>query len=286
MSGFRMSKTSPSESSRTSQIKEPKKLLLVFTEGVCTEQNYFRLLSTTNFLNNEVELKVMNRLSSNIGLSNPLRIIRAVEAYMACSSDFNSKDKRKLNRLIKNYRDNTSTLNDFIELSSMINDERLKQFLDGNDLLTEQIDAMSIMLDYNNEYDIILLVFDRDKNSLTDIQYDQIMQIASQHKYLVGISNPTFELFLLLHLTDLSSFDQNLLKENRKTSKTTYTERMLKETLSSFGKAFKKNNYDAEFFIERFEEGLHNSQKYASDVNSLKDSIGTNLFKTLNRFKR
>ena len=47
----------------------------------------------------------------------------------------------------------------------------------------------------------------------------------------LGITNPCFEFFLLLHFDDISDLDLDKLKENKKTGNKTYVERQLAKYL-------------------------------------------------------
>ena len=56
--------------------KDPKRLFIIFTEGVATEQKYFIALSKSKNLKDNIEIKVLDRWKENSGRSNQYYIIQ------------------------------------------------------------------------------------------------------------------------------------------------------------------------------------------------------------------
>ena len=61
--------------------------------------------------------------------------------------------------------------------------------------------------------DLLCLVIDRDSQSTSVAQLRKTYRLCTQKGYLLALSNPCFELWLLLHLVDLSEYNQNQLKD-------------------------------------------------------------------------
>ena len=65
---------------------------------------------------------------------------------------------------------------------------------------------------YNlNKSDELWLVIDRDYQSWNESEISEIAQQCLQKGYFLGLSNPCFELWLLLHLEDISSYSKTEL---------------------------------------------------------------------------
>lgn len=56
-------------------------------------------------------------------------------------------------------------------------------------------------LDFDPEHDRMVIVFDADIFERKVRDYDEVIRLGEEHNIL-GITNPAFELFLLLHIED------------------------------------------------------------------------------------
>ncbi len=87
-----------------------------------------------------------------------------------------------------------------------------------------------------NSYDELCLVIDRDKQSWSEGHISDIARHCSAKKYLLAVSNPSFELWLLLHHLDISSAterDKELVLENKRG----YMKRKIREVIGSYNPA-------------------------------------------------
>lgn len=281
MTRFRLNEVNPIESRRISKIREPKKLLIIFTEGVKTEQIYFEAFANSKFLDEKLTLKLMNRLKVDIGHSHPMKIIKSIESYIQTSRSLKRKSKNELSQLLDKFKNQEMKLIELIRFTNLLKENEIFKHLSLEELLLDQIEAFVTLVNFDDEFDRIMLVFDRDMKSLSETQYNEIVNIAANNNFLLGISNPSFELFLFLHLSDLDGEDCQKIKENDKNGDKTYIELLLKRISKSKGCQFNKNRYDPNFFIDQFENGIINSFKLSCDSSQLKDNIGTSIFKVL-----
>ena len=89
-----------------------------------------------------------------------------------------------------------------------------------------------------NKYDELWMVIDVD--SWGDEKLSSIATQCNQKKYYLAVSNPSFELWLLLHLTSLDNYAQPQLDEffaNRKMNQRTRLEQEIVNLIGSFNKA-------------------------------------------------
>lgn len=140
--------------------------------------------------------------------------------------------------------------------------------LDDNsspDVVLEQLNSFAD--EYNlDEDDELWMVIDRDYQSWEIEMIKSVAQICHQKRgYYLALSNPAFELWLLLHLVDCSGLSQKEREDlfrNAKVSRSkTYSKKMLSDLLDGFNEA----NYDAEQFIPTVEEAIKNAIKL--DIN-------------------
>lgn len=125
------------------------------------------------------------------------------------------------------------------------------------------------------------MVIDRDYQSWKIEMIKSVAQICHQKGgYYLALSNPAFELWLLLHLIDCSSLTEkereDLFKNAKVSRNKTYSKKMLANLLDGFNEA----NYDAESFIPTVDEAINNAIKL--DINPKTrwpNYLGTRVYK-------
>lgn len=117
------------------------------------------------------------------------------------------------------------------------------------------------LVDYEKQYELesddeLWLVVDRDR--WTDAMLSDVAAKCAQDYYMhIALSNPCFELWLLLHLVDialLSPEERQLWIENRRASKNAdpYLKVRLRQSMGSYHEA----NFDADMLIEHVEKAI------------------------------
>lgn len=115
---------------------------------------------------------------------------------------------------------------------------------------------------------------DRDPQSFKENQYDNIINGFNDNNKNIAISNPCFEFYLLLHLTNLSQYDDSIIekiKRNKRIKKSKsslkYCEYLLdKEVkLLNMNNSYKKNKYNAQIFIDKLEDLFNHAQQFEQD---------------------
>ncbi len=138
--------------------------------------------------------------------------------------------------------------------------------LDDNSSPEEVLNQMNLFEDeYNlDEADELWMVIDRDYQSWKPKMIKQVAQICHQKKgYYLALSNPAFELWLLLHFIDcsnLSDTEKNKIFENKKIkgkSSKTYTKKLLSDTINGFNEA----KYDPCQFVQNYRVAIENAIK-------------------------
>lgn len=133
-------------------------------------------------------------------------------------------------------------------------------------------------LNYEAGFDKICLIVDRDRESFLSIpgnnQYDYVLSKCRENGFVMCVTNPCFEFWLLLHYGEVFSLSRESLAENAKISnKRRYAEQCLREICPKFH----KNSYPAEELVRRINIAIENEKKFCEDVVELEHSIGSNI---------
>ena len=145
-------------------------------------------------------------------------------------------------------------------------------------------EVFSQIQSFVKEYDIddddqLWVVVDRDK--WTAKMLSDVASKCAQNKYFnFCVSNPCFELWLILHLEDVSAYSpdvlQTLATNPKVNSHDTWTTKRLRDLMD--GK-FHKSNYDAESLLSNIDEAI--SRAAALDINTndrWPQSVGTRVY--------
>jgi hypothetical protein len=106
-------------------------------------------------------------------------------------------------------------------------------------------DVLKTLDEYKKRYDLksddqLWLVIDRDEGNIDDKQLREIAQKVVQKKYFLGLTNPCFEFWLVLHFENPKDFDEekeNIYLKNEKTGGKRILERVLAEHLNGYNKS-------------------------------------------------
>ena len=128
----------------------------------------------------------------------------------------------------------------------------------------------------NNEFWVI---FDRDKQNNKAAKLLEIITQCEGKGYNIGITNPTFELFLLMHIADIGKYKKRQLLEN---PYVTAKRRFLDKELSVKMKGYNKTKIIFEKFRPNIPHALKQAKKYEKDPRQLVRELGTTIHKLIN----
>lgn len=270
------------ERDNKSQVREPKSQYIFFSEGVETEKIYFEKLSRSDRIKDNINIKFFSRWKENVGRSNQLSVVEDVIEYIESIDATNKNDIKKLKNIHSQLKEDIS-LSNLIDLTEELDllTKTYPSILSKSDYIKAQIFSIISLTEFDSIYDKIIIILDRDSHSFSEEQFESALQQCDKNKITLGLTNPCFEFFLLLHFDNLDNLNENEIKQNKKTGNKTFVEKQLKLKLSQFNKNYKKNNYDANFFIERINVAIKNSKLFKSDILDLKEHIGSSIFKIL-----
>lgn len=127
---------------------------------------------------------------------------------------------------------------------------------------------------YDNKIDKICLIFDRDKRSFKEWQYNKVKEECENQEYKLYISNPHFELWLLFHF-DISDVNHEDINNNAKMKGK--NKDFIKQTLKSKNKSYNKSKTNFENFMNNINTALSNAKKFSISIEDLKDNKGSNI---------
>ncbi|MCK5538204.1 RloB domain-containing protein [bacterium] len=151
----------------------------------------------------------------------------------------------------------------------------------------------SLLNDFKKEYgfdkktDKFWAIIDRDPGNNSAKQINEFIADMYSDGYYIGLSNPTFELWLLMHLTNLDDYNYDDLYNNIYNNKrSSGRKRYLEDELSKIC-GYKKNDYNPAIFItyKNLKNSLNENIKIERDICNLVDNLGTNLCDLLESFE-
>lgn len=178
-------------------------------------------------------------------------------------------------------RDNAEELNikSLIQIIPIENDDNEK----GQSHPKEKIENFNKDLEdgkftFDKEIDKVCFVIDRDPQNFSEEQLNEFIKNCKECGYDVYLSNPTFELFLIMHDDRVLEFDRTEMLENRKQSR---SKRFLEIKLSEiFG--CNKKNLNFEKFKSNIKRAIKNEKKFCENLERLKNELGSNVGILLN----
>jgi hypothetical protein len=93
--------------------------------------------------------------------------------------------------------------------------------------------------------DQLWLIIDRDRQNVSDKQLSEVAKQVVQKKYFLGLTNPCFEFWLVLHFENPNDFDaekQATYLKNEKTNEKRLLERILSEHIGGYSKSVYKTD--------------------------------------------
>ena len=130
------------------------------------------------------------------------------------------------------------------------------------DHVLEQLDTFKRK--YNlNRHDELWMVIDYDRWG--EEKLSSIAAKCSQKRYLLAVSNPCIELWLLLHVAELSEYSPQVLDEFYKSPKVSTTRNRIGQELLNILGSYNKSNLNMDHFLPHVEKAI--SQATRLDTN-------------------
>ena len=139
-------------------------------------------------------------------------------------------------------------------------------------------DLKSGKFTYVKNFDKVIFVIDIDPQNFSEKQLNEFVKKCKNDDYIVCLSNPTFELFLIMHDDRIFNLDKREMLENRR--KTRRSKRFLEKKLSEFFEC-NKTNLNFEKFKPNIKRAIKNEKKFCEEIEKLENELGSNVGKIL-----
>ena len=280
------------------EMHEMPKYFLIY-EGELTEPAYFDGIEINRnklAINQSLSIISVLRSLEEISKSHPKYALSMANDIVSASEDESItkenllksiKDYLKINKIkdidilmkkaddyIDNYASDDINYNEIRNVIVDIYKDDVFDDLANN--IYNYLELQKNVLDYNSEIDVINLIVDRDKGSFKDCQYDNLVAECNSKNIKLYVSNPCFEVWLLMHFDEFESLDFNKLLENKRVSRSKksrkYADKMLSDIIG-----YDKSNLKFDDFVDRVDIAINREKKYCEDVLELKNNLGSNV---------
>ena len=265
---------------------EPQKIIFLSVEGNATEKEYFEGVSINRKqlgINNKIDVEVLKRSKKDTN-SAPQQVIELLEEYL---------------RLRELGRENMieEIPKEFVErygiefIQSFLDDENTIPLKRKNEFVTElmkigyDVSYRKYINTYRKDLDEFAILIDRDIHSHSEANMLDCIRYCVENGYKCYISNPCFEFWLLLHLSDVQeeyADRMNLIKTNPKISSShTFVSKEVSEK-AHHGKSGIKFNKN---YLPNIELAIERAKSFESDEEKLVYNVGCNVWRLLEEMK-
>ena len=200
----------------------PQKIFFLSVEGNATEKEYFDGISANRRqlgINAVVDVHILSRRSKDTN-SAPEQVIELLEEYLRLRENGKETLVEDIpESFIKKY--GIDFIKSFLENEEGLPKRRRNEFV--TDLLKIGYDIYyrKFLQKYNSDLDEFGILIDRDMQTHSERNMKECIKHCKENNYTCYISNPCFEFWLLLHLSDVNKEYADKLKdisENKKVS--------------------------------------------------------------------
>lgn len=142
----------------------------------------------------------------------------------------------------------------------------------------ETMDKKAQELDYENNKDVYYpcIVVDRDSNNFSQEQLDEIVNQCDSKEYRLVLSNPNFDLWLLMHLVEIATYsEEEILKNKRISTKKRFVDSEVGK--HSVPEGYRGKKVDFEKFVNHIGYAIRQSKEYATTFPELNNHMGSQI---------
>lgn len=246
---------------------EPRRAFVLSLEGTRTEPDYFRGLNEAiNKGRMDISNCIIVPLEKRDTNSDPKSVIALLEEYI------NLRETDVCERLPSDFLEKYSRreIRDFLDSAPGLSKARRREIEEDLLLLGFDLPYQYYLSKFDGPNDVFAIVIDHDKrpNLRKHIEYCQ------EKGYNVFLSNPCFEFWLLLHLTDVKQKykEADLLENERVSKRHTFLSREVSRLCGS------ANTVDFEGkYLTGVEYAIQQAKLFETNIYGLLENLGTNL---------
>lgn len=254
--------------------EKPLRIIFLSVEGNVTEQNYFGWLEKYREklgIKTGVHVHPLRR-GKRDNFSAPAQVLELLEEYIEIrESDILPNRMRKV--IPTKYTD--AFVQQYMKDPDSVDKDKKEQF----EMLLKQVgidlEYQFFVKEYQGQDDLFGVVIDRDYNTHTVMQLNEIRKQCIEKGYHFFITTPCFEFWLLLHLVDVKkqyTGDMQKFRDNeKKTNKHTFTSFQVSEHAGHSKKISEK--IFRQYYLNHIDYAISQTKKsFSTDVEEL---IGT-----------
>lgn len=278
---FRLSQVNYERESEDQKI-EVQKIFYLSVEGNLTEKEYFEGISRYREklgINGIVDVKILGRSSRDTN-SAPKYVLELVEEFLRLRKLGNEKMIEEIpQEFIAFYGE--EFIRTYLDHPEEISRKERNRFVADLRKIGYDINYRKYLTMYNRETDEFGILIDRDADTHSKSNIEECINHCKNSGYKFYISNPCFEFWLLLHLSDVQKEymgQMNEIQENKKVSRhhTFVSREVSKKAHHGKGNINFRSNYFPFVF-----EAVERAKLFEGDEEKLIDHIGCNLWKLI-----
>ena len=286
------------EPGRTGPRRSVVPKFIIVTEGDRTEQVYFGALRDARGIagiSGLIDIVLLQREPIDSGLSHPLVVLDLLDRYMdsvaagrhsvelvletACDA-VSSLGVTRCDARMSEFRE--KVLGRCADLRGRENvDEIVRVCIDASRDVFGFVPEIELpeLVDYRPDTDRVCVLVDRDRDNRDEDVMDRFVTRCARSGYKPFVSNPCFEIWLMMHFDAFDSMDRRMLSENAMVDGRRFTERELDRIVREVNpeNSYDKRGYDPGMFLHRTGEAVTRSMGLCHDTRCLKREPGTNI---------
>lgn len=144
---------------------------------------------------------------------------------------------------------------------------------------------------YKREIDKVCVLFDRDFRGLETV-LPNLIHICQEYGIEIVMSNPNFELWLLMHFPNIEKYDKEVLKRNQKNlnyqidRKASKKKKFLEIEVGKSARGYTKGSkIKFERFIGGIDLAIEQASLFEEEIEGLVDKIGTTMGKLIKKMR-
>lgn len=265
---------------------EPLKIYYLSVEGNITEKEYFEGISQFRMqlgINAKVDVEILKRSNRDTN-SAPKYVLELLEEYMRLRELGTENLVEEIPKeFIQKY--GIKFIQQFIEEPESTPRKERTRFVTDLRKIGYDINYRRYLQKYNNDIDEFGVLIDRDSSTHSEDNMRECLRYCKEKNYKCYISNPCFEFWLLLHLSDVKEEYRDKMseiKENVKVSKHhTFVSKEVSEKAhhSKGGISFSRN------YLPNIDIAIERAKHFEYEENLLISNIGCNIWKLIEEMR-
>ncbi len=265
---------------------EAQKIFYLSVEGNVTEKEYFEGLSRYRAqlgINKKVDVEILKRSSRDTN-SAPKYVLELLEEYLRLRKLGNEKMIDEIpEEFIESYGEDF--IKKYIDCPEKLTKKERNEFVTDLRKIGYDINYRKYLNTYKNEGDEFGVLIDRDMAAHSEENMCECIRHCKENKYNCYISNPCFEFWLLLHLSDVKEEYKDRFDEILKNEKVSKHHTFISKEVSDKAHHGKGNIHFQKNYLPYVFQASDRAKMFEGDEEKLVNSIGCNLWKLIEFLK-